>query len=186
MTFSYNLNLINWIFQNILNRSITASNRSQIWEDSISWIAKHPLIGYGYLYNEEFYHMIGAIHPHNKIIYTLFIGGLLLTIWVFITYLYASLKWPANTNNKIGFVIYSAITVSIISYFSELRNNTFDLYPILIIACNSEKLQNYVYVAKVIVTEKEGKYKNQDSKYIKSKPFRNPAINTKINIIKRN
>lgn len=66
------------IIIDILHRDITASTRTIIWEKALQYILQKPLLGFGVEANEIAILRFGYITPHNRCLYMMYRGGIIL------------------------------------------------------------------------------------------------------------
>ena len=81
---------LSFVIQNLLNRDLTFSARTFIWDDAIKLIQASPVTGYGILTEEGVFHVLNKMWTHNQILGILFEGGavglLLFLIILFIAF----------------------------------------------------------------------------------------------------
>lgn len=70
-----------WLIVNVLHRDMTLSKRTKIWEQSVGWIARSPLFGYGVETTDVKHAKIIAINScHNYFLDLLYFGGVILLV----------------------------------------------------------------------------------------------------------
>lgn len=83
----------------ILRRDITFSNRIMIWSLALALIARKPWMGYGLeSYRETLLRFSGFYTPHNRYLYLVYRGGIVLAFLFLIIIVVASAKIKKNSN----------------------------------------------------------------------------------------
>jgi O-antigen ligase len=89
---------ISFLIEDILQRSITFTGRTLIWDYYIARIAEKPFMGHGYL-REDYY------NPHNHTLGLLFYGGaVLLVIFIFLLVIPGK-KLMKNKSNQMSGIV---------------------------------------------------------------------------------
>lgn len=98
----------------ILEKSVTFSNRMTIWERSIHYIRKSPVIGYGIESNNIKYLKIHALNScHNYFFDFLYYGGVILLVLVLILIIITVSKMYKNNKPKVSEIL----SITFASYF---------------------------------------------------------------------
>lgn len=66
------------ILVNILHRDITASTRTTIWAKAMLYIERRPILGYGVEASDIAILRFGYVTPHNRWLYMMYRGGIML------------------------------------------------------------------------------------------------------------
>lgn len=94
-----------YFFVNILNRTTTFSNRLRLWDMAFMWFSQKPFFGYGVekeaALSTSFF---GYSTPHNKILYTAYQGGIVLT-FIFIAILVYAIVKIRKQKNKFAAIV---------------------------------------------------------------------------------
>ncbi|WP_281845777.1 O-antigen ligase [Sellimonas catena] len=70
-------NIFSFIIVNVLNKDITLSSRTSVWQDVLERIPGSPWIGYGYRSGTNFLPDREVMHAHNLFLHILYSGGIL-------------------------------------------------------------------------------------------------------------
>lgn len=112
-----------------LKKSATLSGRTRIWDRSIEWISKSPLIGYGQETLEASVEKLGINHTHNIMLETLFRGGIIAAV-LFILFLLCL----GNRSKKVNSSIYNFLMAAIFAFLLMCSIEfAFYRYPYLIL-----------------------------------------------------
>lgn len=71
------MDFFSYIIENVLQKDLTLTSRTRIWDASIDAITSKPFIGYGVLPGEKIRIMLLASHQHNYYLHILFQGGVI-------------------------------------------------------------------------------------------------------------
>lgn len=116
-----------YIVNDILQKDITFTHRTDMWDSAMRVIIESPIWGWGFVKEEWFTsHMSSfAYGPHNFILSLFIFGGVLLfAVFIMIVY-YTIISVKAYINERIGqYVIFSAVCL----YFMGLM----EMYPFTI------------------------------------------------------
>lgn len=132
-----------FFFTNILNRSLSFTARTTIWNIAIKHINESLLIGHGYMTTNEFANLYGYItytHPHNYYLYLFTMGGIILFLIFIIGIIIANNQIMRCFDNFCCKVIFICLISFLIMGISEALVSTVLLYPMLILGMNIEKL----------------------------------------------
>lgn len=130
----HNNELAVYIIEDLLGKDITFTHRTDMWEQSIDYFIKSPIIGYGYL-DHDWYreHMVTyGLGPHNLILAVMLYGGVPLLI-VFITSLSLSFKSIAHHSDHYAIKIVLGLTVLLFMSLMEVYQFFF-IYLLLTLA----------------------------------------------------
>lgn len=118
------------IFSKLLNKSITLTGRTPIYDLVVKRIIENPILGYGVLNDESFYQLINHYNCHNIIFDQIFIGGILgLILFIFLMYCVVNELFKVN-NEKYKYILITFI-------FIFLLRNMFESPGMEIIAYSS-------------------------------------------------
>ncbi len=82
--FARRMDAFDFVITRVLNRTLTFSGRTDIWDSALNYISQKPVIGYGLEAGSvTSYKLGGVVTPHNKILYVLYQGGAALLIFFF-------------------------------------------------------------------------------------------------------
>lgn len=129
-----NLDIFAVLVEDVLNKDLTLSTRTLLWDRAIKYILESPYIGYGYI-PEGKYLQITALRQmdsHNTLLqYILQHGiiGLIPIILMFVIFIKNTSKYSQHLITK--FIIYSMF-VSMIMMISEVYSFTFILIILLL------------------------------------------------------
>lgn len=91
-----NIKIFSYIIITLLNRDLTLTTRTLIWEVTLNKIKERPFIGNGYVSGQQFEamlpHIIG-VNAHNTFLMVVFTGGILLLIVFIWLYIIAQKKY---------------------------------------------------------------------------------------------
>lgn len=75
------------VFSKLLNKSITLTGRTPIYDLVVKRIIENPILGYGILNDESFFQLINHYNCHNILFDQIFKGGILgLVLFIFLIY----------------------------------------------------------------------------------------------------
>lgn len=78
------LDAFDFVITRVLYRNLTFSGRTEIWDSALYYIGQKPAFGYGLEPGSvTSYKLGGVVTPHNKILYVLYQGGVVLLIFFF-------------------------------------------------------------------------------------------------------
>lgn len=136
-----------YIVNDILQKDITFTHRTDMWDSAMRVIIESPIWGWGFVKEEWFTsHMSSfAYGPHNFILSLFIFGGVLLfAVFIMIVY-YTIISVKAYINERIGqYVIFSAVCL----YFMGLM----EMYPFTIMFYILIVMYYYQYTDKKITT----------------------------------
>lgn len=136
-----------FFIENVLEKNLTLSSRTKIWNLTFSLLSDHMIIGYGYLGANNYRTLYASPynHPHNYLLYNLMTGGIILLITLFVGFLIADSRLRNNTNKIYGKVVLFCLSAFLIMGIAESLTSTIMLYPMLILAIESKKLDSLPY-----------------------------------------
>lgn len=126
------------VFGNIIyaltGKSSDLSTRLIIWKNSFEYIAKHPIIGGGYTFGDEFQNLLGNLHfssTHNMIVQIMFFGGVIL-LAVFIYIVVRLIKNISDIKErKIAYVVFGIILMILMEGLTESLVGSVKIYILL-------------------------------------------------------
>ena len=131
--------IFSWFIVNVLNKTITFTGRTSIWDRVILLIKKKPILGYGKEKIEVVISKLGHksySHAHNTILDILYKGGFIsLLIMSYIIYICAK-ELKKYQHNKISKIVGITLFCFFIMSLFEAREEKIGLYIILIYAYN--------------------------------------------------
>lgn len=142
---SFNIqNSAAYLIENVLGKNLTFTGRLPIWEMSILYFLKKPILGYGYLTGDEYVRMYNAgpwfAHPHNYMFYILLTGGLVLGIIAIIGYCMASRMISKNIKSVYSKIILFTLCSFLVMGITEAITATVLLYPMLVLGMKIDKI----------------------------------------------
>lgn len=136
---------LEYIIVNVLQRNLTLTNRTIIWDRAIRFIREHPIFGYGrenygpralkYGFKAE---SPAGLHAHNRILETLYGGGitmLILFLWIFF---YAAGRLNKVKDTSFAKILSFGIFIYLIGMLTEYYDYCMLLWGMLVIAENAE------------------------------------------------
>ena len=111
---------------NLFDKDSTLASRTLLWENSLLYISKEPLWGYGYetgeIVSSKLVNIFGqsgwGLSPHNFYLAVLYNGGIILLITIVFTFIILHYKYSitANTSDKmiVGLWIFSFMSMCIV------------------------------------------------------------------------
>ena len=130
----HNNELAVYIIRDVLNKDLTFTYRTSLWEISSNLFWKSPLWGYGQMDVDWMKsHMTShAIGPHNLIYYILLEGGIILFL-SFLTIFLFPLKRIANLIDRNVLALLAGLTTLLFMQTMEVYHFFFILYPLTLI-----------------------------------------------------
>lgn len=96
--------------ENVLRRDLTFSNRVMIWSLALALIVRRPWMGYGVeSYQATMLRFNGLYTPHNRYLYLVYRGGIVLAVLFLIIIVVASVKIKKNTDTALSVFISGCI-----------------------------------------------------------------------------
>ncbi len=130
-------NIFSFFIEDVLNKDVTFTGRTELWNTSLEFIKDKPLLGYG---NENQdnrvvkFGKLSYIHCHNMILEILYQGGIILLI-VFIIFLYNVIKKISITqNNDLKSLGLWTLIVYSIALFTEVYSFEVLLWMLLVLS----------------------------------------------------
>lgn len=139
------------IIENVLGRNLTFTTRVRIWSRTLALIKEKPILGYGYKTGSEYcllYNSRYATHPHNYYMYILMTGGFVLAVVLLVGFYIADKKLKETTETSYSKIILFTIFAFLIMGLTESLVSTVLLYPMLILAMESDKIAALGYAKK--------------------------------------
>ncbi len=140
----HNNELAVYIIRDVLNKDLTFTYRTSLWEISSNLFWKSPLWGYGQMDVDWMKsHMTShAIGPHNLIYYVLLEGGIILFM-AFLTIFYLPLKRIASYIDRNSLILFAGQTSLLFMQTMEVYHFFFTLYPLTLIYYYPELKQTW-------------------------------------------
>lgn len=118
-----NLKILSFIINELLHKNII-KGRAYIWNITIKWIKKAPIIGYGWIDSNIRYGMYGRVsHAHNQFLEFLFQGGIVLFIIYILLIGFVSYKLHATKELYSSYVfmiiLFGLYIMTIVEIFSR-------------------------------------------------------------------
>ena len=127
-----------FLIVDVLNKDITFTGRTLIWNSAISVIKQHPLWGIGESSNLRAL-LYGASHAHQYWLQLLVTGGIAGCSIVYTMYCFASRSLVKHPNNK----LFKLVSITIISFLimgiDESLMGSAMLMPLLVVAGEAEE-----------------------------------------------
>lgn len=141
------ISMFSFLIENVLERNLTLTSRTRIWNLTFMLLTNHMIIGYGFLSPTNFRLLYSSVynHPHNYILYNMMSGGVVLLITLLVGYILAHNKLKNNTNKIYGKIVLFCLCSFLVMGIAESITNTIMLYPMLILAMESDKLDILPY-----------------------------------------
>lgn len=134
VVFANNLSIFAFIIEDILNKDLTLSTRTRIWEVAIQMISQSPFMGYGFLEGGRYIFISHSIerNAHNMFLQILLQGGViaLSTVILIITIVFRRISTFRN-EKVVRFFLFSMF-ISFVMMLSEVYSMTFLLVVLLI------------------------------------------------------
>lgn len=150
--------------ENILNKSITLTGRTEIWEIALEYIKNKPLLGYGMANNTNIIFYQGEyLSTHNQVLQIIMEGGILAFIPFGIIICLVGKKLMKYKDDKRVAILAIGVLAVLINLFAEAMG-MFDIFIVLTVAYNIEsvivdrlkvnknlKMKNIQYGGKIII-----------------------------------
>lgn len=139
-------NKFEFLIVDILKKDLTFTNRTILWEITLTYIVKHLLFGYGWqsasirhlMYNSK-----TIIFAHNQILEYLYLGGIVCIIIYLSLWLYAIKSTKKNKNNENIQIIHVAFLILQILSITEVYLNPI-MYLVLIFTVYSSAIADSI------------------------------------------
>ncbi len=137
-----------WLIENVLQRNLTFTTRTYIWNRAISLFVNNKIWGMGYISSLGYSQIMGskyATHPHNYFLYILLCGGVVLLMVLTIGIIFADKmiqKYSGNIYSKI--ILFTLISFFVMGIVEALVSTVL-MYPILIMAMNLDHISELSY-----------------------------------------
>lgn len=132
---------------NFLEKDITFTGRTKIWDRYISYLTNELFLGSGIIVSDKMFRLFGTSHPHNYLLYILLQGGIIGAFIIFTLYFKVSKKQRIFRNSNISHILLGCIIVFLIMGIVESLTECVMLYPIITIAGNIEYLYDREQIA---------------------------------------
>lgn len=147
IVFFNNLELFSFVIEDILNKDLTLSTRTRIWDVSIQMISLSPILGYGYLEGGNYIYISERIqrNAHNMFLQIVLQGGIL-SLSTFILLIIMLFRRISKYKNEmiVRFILFSVFT-SFVMMLSEVYSLRF-IYILILLG---------VYVPNIINSKRE-------------------------------
>ena len=129
-----------YIIEDLLNRSVTFTGRTILWDRYIYEIGNNPIIGYGVGTADKLYKTVGYQgHGHNYYINLMYQGGLVaLALFVIMIFL-AGKKLYIRRSNQFSNILSYLLLVFFITAISEVYNEIF-IYQLFLMGYHIENI----------------------------------------------
>lgn len=107
--------LVSFFIEDILEKDLTFSGRTEIWFNDLMTFLDSPIYGYGYQTSEWLEVYINAISPHNYVFAVLLRGGILLLSCEIIILIVCIRKTLLSKNKASSLLLFSVWTLLIMS-----------------------------------------------------------------------
>jgi len=120
----HNNKLAVYIIEDVLNKDVTFTYRTDMWESALKVIGESPIYGYGFVDKDWYLGKMSsfAIGPHNTVLGILIYGGITLLLLILSISALAILRMQ-NHSDKIGMTL-------LIGLMTLLLMQTFELFPL--------------------------------------------------------
>lgn len=128
-------NLFSFIIVGILHKDLTFTNRTMLWDITLSSFLQHPFIGYGWqsqMVRHSMYNSQTIIFAHNQILEYLYLGGIVNIIFYGMIIWYSYVKNKENSTNSLYKVISYGFLILQILYITEVYLNPI-IYIVIIL-----------------------------------------------------
>lgn len=133
---------ISFFIEGILNRSMTFTGRTTIWEKTLELIREHLFIGIGDCPSEMMEAIIVGPHPHNYFLYILLQSGIIGIIILLLGIKSADKCVKISNDKKACNIMVAALLSFYIMGITESITAAILMYPLYIIIGNMDKI-NY-------------------------------------------
>lgn len=141
VVFMNNLSLFSIIIEDLLNKDLTLSTRTRIWDEAILMITQSPFIGYGYLEGGRYIYITHNIqrNAHNMFLQIILQSGLIgfSTIVLLILLFFKKIS-KYKSDNIVKFIIFS-LFISFVMMLAEVYSLIF-LYLIILLGIFSPNI----------------------------------------------
>lgn len=141
IVFMNNLSIFSFIIEDILNKDLTLSTRTRIWDIAIEMISDSFLLGYGYLEGGRYIYLAQNIerNAHNMFLQIFLQAGLLgFSSFVLMIIILFKKVTKYKSNKIVKFILFSLFTSSVMM-LSEVYSLRF-LYLIILIGIYSPQI----------------------------------------------
>ena len=130
-----------WLIEDMLEKDLTLTNRTDVWTAALEIIKKHPVTGVGLLPVAYKKQLLGYSHTHNQVLELLLHGGLLALLP------YLGMVW-LSSRQALRFGRCAAVRVAAILLMTFVFMGTVEMfhndplyYPLFMLLFRSEQLQ---------------------------------------------
>lgn len=124
------------LISNIINKDITFTGRTKIWQETIEYIKDKPWIGYGWQENSVVVSSIGQATAHDKYLSLVYRGGILSLILYGLFVLKAFTNLSMLKDTKIRNTYFFVLFLILIMFLVEVFDNNYFILMFLILCCN--------------------------------------------------
>lgn len=148
-----NIFLVKYLFEEILDKTLTLTGRIPIWEKAIHMFYASPIWGYGATPGGNMIEIYGsAFSAHNLFLQTLLEVGLIGTIIFLLILFLSGLNLQQYKESKLSRYLNIGIFTFFLLFFAEISSTKY-IYIILIISANIGKLINSIEYRRVSLTD---------------------------------
>jgi O-antigen ligase len=129
-----------YLIENILHRNLDFTGRTIIWENTIRYISKYPLLGVGNQTDANMFSMLSGDHPHNYFLYLLFTGGVVGLAIACVIFFMASRQLGRYRDHPVDRIILFVLIAFFFMGLAESLTAAPMLYPMFIMAYDMKYL----------------------------------------------
>lgn len=139
-----NNELARWFIIDILNKDMTFSNRTEMWDSALRIINESPIWGHGFVDGDWYkkYMSSFAVGPHNMILAVLINGGVVGLLLFIASFLYSLHRLYSN-NTKTACTILITLSIFCIMSLMEIYPFPFIFYILILGVYNKELSINH-------------------------------------------
>ncbi len=126
-----------FLIVDILEKDITFTGRTRVWDRAMELIRHNPLIGIGE--SPDLRRFLGASHAHQYWLHLLVTGGVVGCFVVFLLYFFAGKNLLKHPNSKLFIIISIALIGFLIMGIDESLMGSTMLFPLLVVACEKKE-----------------------------------------------
>lgn len=125
-------NIIVTMITILLHRDLTFSGRFVLWSTAIEEFLKRPILGAGIETTTVFTMLYGFETPHNKVLFTLYQGGVLLLISLMGAIFSAAESLKSRSGSKTAMVLNAVLIAFVIQMQAESYVKTIFFFPFIL------------------------------------------------------
>ena len=122
---------VRYIVVDLLNKDLSFTNRTFLWDTSKYYISKHPIVGYGRLSVEWYRFYFGNANPHNFVLMCFMTGGTVL--FAILLFLYNTVMSSFRKHRTIEGVYF---TVGLAVLLIMMVTEVYSFYYLIYLMCN--------------------------------------------------